>query len=68
MPGRRLPRATESTISSSLELSCLDEELLSVRGGDEARVQSAAMLWEVHGGLNLVRSNCALVSVDQLAD
>ena len=66
--GRRPPVATGITVSSSLELSCLDEELLGVCGGDEARIQPAAMLWKKHGGLYLVRSYCALVPLDQLTD
>ena len=68
MLGRRLPFATEVTVSSSLELSCLNEQLFSVSSGDKACIQSAAVFWEEHSGLDLVTSDCTFVSLDQLAD
>ena len=64
--GRKLPIATGTAISSSLEFGCLDEQLLSVCGGNQACVQPTAMFWQEHGGLDLVRCDCALVSLDQL--
>ena len=63
-----MPSATGVTILASLELSCLDEQLFSVSGSNQASIQSAAMFWEMHSGLDLVTSDCTFVSLDQLAD